>query len=281
MSASPEQVPAIDARVPQPWRVARTARDTSDTFTLELAAPESFAFRPGQFAMLYVFGVGEVPISYSGDPDRRGVAVHTTREVGAVTRAMAKLRRDSSVGVRGPYGRPWPLGGAAGHDVVLLAGGIGIAPLRPALYAIAARRRDFGRVSLLYGARSPADLLFRRELTRWESQANIHVAVTVDHATRSWPGDVGVVTRLVPSAAFEPGRTIALICGPEVMMRFAAEALLALGVAPTDIWTSLERNMKCAVGLCGRCQLGPTFVCKDGPVFSYERAERLLVHREV
>lgn len=281
MTATGESVAAAHVLVPEPWRIRRVARDTYDTFTLELEAPDAFAFRAGQFAMLYVFGVGEVPISYSGDPGRRGVTVHTTREVGAVTVAMGKLRRGASLGVRGPYGQPWPIEDARGREVVLVAGGIGLAPLRPVLYEIARRRGDFGRVSLLYGARGPADLLYRRELARWQSRARIDVAVTVDHATRSWPGDVGVVTRLVPRAAFDPARTTAMICGPEVMMRFAAEALRARGVAPASIFASLERNMKCAVGLCGHCMLGPTFVCKDGPVFPYDRAERLLAHREV
>ena len=256
-------------------------RDTEDTFTLELAVRPRPAFLPGQFAMVYVFGVGEVPISYSGSPDPREPIRHTTREVGAVTRAMGRLGGGAMLGVRGPYGRPWPLEEARGGDVVLIAGGIGLAPLRPALCALAARREEFGRVVLLYGARSPSDLLFGRDLQRWRSRSRIEVAVTVDRASRDWTGEVGVVPGLVARAPFDPGRTTALLCGPEVMMRFTADALRRRGVADGRIFVSLERNMKCAVGLCGRCQLGPDFVCKDGPVFSWDRAHRLLELREV
>ena len=265
--------------LPVPAPVRRALRDTHDTFTLELEPPERPAFSPGQFAMLYVFGVGEVPISYSGDP-RAPRIVHTTRAVGPVTRAMAKLRRGDVLGVRGPFGRGWPVDEAAGGDVVLVAGGIGLAPLRPVLFAIAARRADFGRVALLYGARSPADLLFRRDLERWRAGSGIEIGITVDHGARTWAGNIGVVTELVAHVRFDPARTTAMVCGPEIMMRFAATALRARGVPAARVWTSLERNMKCAAGLCGRCQLGDVFVCKDGPVFSWDRAEPLLAVRE-
>jgi len=266
---------------PIPCRIRRVARETHDTFSLELDAAPAPAFRPGQFAMLYSFGVGEVPISYSGDPARPGAVVHTTREVGPVTRALGRLKRGAAVGCRGPYGRPWPIDDARGRDVVLVAGGIGLAPLRPAVHAIAARRSEFGRAVLLYGARGPADVLFARDLERWRSAAGIDVSVTVDAGTPTWKGNVGVVTGLIPRAAFDPQRTVALLCGPEVMMRFAAEALRARGVPAARIWLSLERNMKCAVAWCGHCQLGATFVCKDGPVFPYDVAERLLAVREL
>jgi NAD(P)H-flavin reductase len=268
--------------VPRPYRIRRVVGETHDTFTLELDAPGDAApFRPGQFNMLYVFGVGEVPISVSGDPGRPATVVHTTRVVGTVTHAMRRLRRGAALGVRGPFGAGWPLADAAGRDVVLIAGGIGLAPLRPVLYAIAARRDDFGRVLLLYGTRTPADVLFRRELQRWRHAHRIDVAVSVDRATRAWPGHVGVVTDFVARAAFDPARALALLCGPEIMMRFAAEALRRRGVADDRIHLSLERNMKCAVGICGHCQLGPTFVCKDGPVLPYPRVARLLALREI
>lgn len=273
--------PLASPTLPRPCRVRRVEAETYDTFTLELEAPPGAAPRPGQFNMLYAFGVGEVPISLSGDPARAGVFVHTTRAVGAVTRAMRGLRRGAALGVRGPFGRSWPLEEAAGKDVVLVAGGIGLAPLRPALYEILSRRWDFGRVALLYGTRSPDDILFRRELERWRGSFGLEVDVTVDRATAAWRGDVGVVTALLPRAPFEPGNTVAFVCGPEVMMRFAVDALRKRGVPTGRIFVSLERNMKCAVGLCGRCQFGPTFVCRDGPVFSWERIGRLLELREV
>jgi len=267
--------------MPVPCRVRRVARETHDTFTLVLEVASPPRFRAGQFAMLYVFGVGEVPISFSGDPTEGRPIMHTTREVGTVTSAMRRLRKGAALGIRGPYGKPWPLDEARGLDLVLVAGGIGLAPLRSALYAIVARRGDFGRVVLLYGARSPADVLFAREIERWRNRSEIESLVTVDHASRSWAGDVGVVTSLIPRLAIDPERTLALICGPELMLRFAASALRTAGVGEERIFASLERSMKCAVGLCGRCQIGPSFVCKDGPVFPYDRVRRLLEIREV
>ncbi len=272
--------PPASPMLPRPCCIRRVVAETHDTFTFEIDAPGA-TFEPGQFAMLYVFGVGEVPISFSGDPGRAGRLVHTTREVGTVTRAMRGLKSGAWLGLRGPYGRPWPLEQARGHDVVLVAGGIGLAPLRPVVYAIAARRAEYGRVVVLLGARSPADVLFQRELERWRAVSGIEVRVTVDHGTRTWPGDVGVVTDLIPGAPVRPEESVALVCGPEVMMRFAAAALASRGVRAERVFVSLERNMKCAVGLCGRCQFGPELVCRDGPVFPYERVRRLLDLREV
>ena len=267
---------------PRPCHVRRIVREAHDTFTLELdAGGDARGFKPGQFNMLYVFGVGEVPISVSGDSGERRSLRHTVREVGAVSRAMGRLRRGASVGVRGPYGEPWPLERAAGRDVVAVAGGIGLAPLRSAVYEIVSHRRDFGSVVLLYGARSPEDILFRRELERWRESAGVEVSVTVDHAIGAWPGHVGVVTTLIPRAPFDPGNAVALVCGPEVMMRFTAEGLRKRGVPAERVFVSLERNMKCAVGFCGHCQFGPSFVCKDGPVFAYDRVKRLMELREI
>jgi len=272
----------LDPWAPQLCRVARVIPETRDTFTLELrVADGEFAFQPGQFNMLYVFGVGEVPISVSGDPARTTTVAHTTRAVGTVTRAMGALRRNATLGVRGPYGQPWPLAQAAGRHVVLVAGGIGLAPLRPVLHEIVARRKDFGDVVLLYGTRGPEDILFRRELQRWQASERVRIETTVDRAIGPWPGHVGVVTALIPRLSVDPENTVAFICGPEVMMRFAATALQNRGLPLEHIFVSLERNMKCAVGFCGRCQLGPSFVCKDGPVFPYERVMRLLALREV
>jgi NAD(P)H-flavin reductase len=270
-----------DPMAPAPCRVRRAVRETHDTFTLELDAPPGPAFQPGQFNMLYVFGVGEVPLSVSGDPARPGVLAHTMRQVGAVTRAMGRLRPGATLGVRGPYGTPWPLALAAGRDLVLVGGGIGLAPLRPVLYALATRRADFGNVVLLYGSRSPEDVLYRRELQRWRAEARVTVSVTVDHATRTWPGEVGVVTRLIARAPLDATSALAFLCGPEIMMRFAAVALCRRGVDEERIFLSLERNMKCAVGFCGHCQLGATFVCKDGPVLPYARVKHLLAIREL
>ncbi|MFN8544662.1 MAG: FAD/NAD(P)-binding protein [Candidatus Binatia bacterium] len=247
--------------------VRRFRRETRDTFTLTLA-PHGDGFVPGQFNMLHGFGVGESAISISGDPAARDVLVHTIRAVGPTTVALSRLRRGDVVGVRGPFGTGWPLESARGADVVVLAGGIGLAPLRPALYQLVADRAAYGRVVLCYGARSPGDLLYRAELERWRRRG-VEVLVAVDRADTTWRGQVGPVTRLLDQATFAPARTTAMICGPEVMTRLALRALADGGVSEERLWVSLERTMQCGVGTCGHCQLGPHFVCLDGPVFSY------------
>jgi NAD(P)H-flavin reductase len=231
--------------------------------------------------MIYAFGVGEVPISISGDPVKNTALVHTIREVGAVTRAMRNLKPSHGLGVRGPYGSGWPVAEARGADVVIVAGGIGLAPLRPALYHLIAERQHYGRVVLLYGTRTPDDILFRRELQQWNSRFDLEVLVTVDRAVGDWRGNVGVVTSLIPRAPFDPESTVAMVCGPEIMMRFTVQELQRRGVAPESIYLSMERNMKCAVGFCGHCQFGPTFICKDGPIFRYDRLQPLLAIREI
>lgn len=269
--------------LPEPFRIRRRWHETADTWTLELepaAAGEVFAFAPGQFTMVYAFGAGEVPISISGAPLRRDRLVHTIRVAGATTRAICSLKRGGVLGIRGPYGTDWPVGAAQGGDVVVAAGGIGLAPLRPVLYAALAKPEAYGRVVLLYGGRSPDQLLYTKELERWRA-LGVDVHLTVDRADEGWRGPVGVVTTLIERAEFDPSRTTAFVCGPEVMMRFTAASLGAAGVARDRVFVSLERNMKCALGQCGRCQFGPVFVCGDGPVFSYDRVEPLLAVPEL
>jgi NAD(P)H-flavin reductase len=231
--------------------------------------------------MVYAFGIGEVPISISGDPVKPDVLVHTVRAVGAVTRAVCAARKGDTLGVRGPYGEGWPVEAARGRDVVIMAGGLGLAPLRPLVRAVMAQRAAFGRVVLLVGARTPASLLFSRELARWRARFDLDVRATVDAGDSTWNGDVGVITTLLPRVTFDPAITTAFVCGPEVMMRFAAADLVHRGVPPDLVFLSMERNMKCAVGVCGHCQFGPAFVCKDGPVFPYSRIEASLRIREV
>jgi len=268
----------IEAR---PWRVAAARQETSDTVTLDLTPSGAFAFLPGQFNMLSVPGVGEVPISISGDPADDGHVLHTIRDVGAVTRALCALRAGQRAGVRGPYGTDWPLAAAAGGDLLIIAGGIGLPPLRPALYQALAQRDRFGRVILLYGARTPDDLLFPAELARWRARSDVDVEVTVDTADRNWRGNVGVVPNLVDRVLFDPRAATAFVVGPEIMMRFTVRALLAAGVADDRVYLSMERNMQCAVALCGHCQLGPFLICRDGPVFRYRRLDRWLGIREL
>lgn len=269
---------------PVPYLIRKVYRDTSDTFTIDLvsqAEGKGLSFAPGQFNMLYAFGVGDVPISISGDPTSNKLLVHTIRVVGAVTQAIQRLGAGDTVGVRGPFGNGWPVKAAEGCDVVLVAGGIGLAPLRPALYYLLANRKKYGKIVLLYGTRTPADMLYRSELEQWRARFDLEVEVTVDRSKDDWWGNVGVVPTLIPRAPFDPLNAFAMICGPEVMMRFSVMALRRTGVATSGIYISMERNMKCAIGLCGHCQFGGKFVCKDGPVFNYEAVTDLFNKREI
>ena len=271
------------AMVPDLYVIQKVRKETDDTFTLELqekSGRHTPSYAPGQFNMVYVFGVGEIPISISGDP-ASPVLVHTTRAVGTVTRVMARLRRGDMVGLRGPFGTGWPVREARGHDVVIVAGGIGLAPLRPTLYEVLSHRDEFGKVVLLYGTRTPSDILFREELEQWRARFDLEVHVTVDRADSGWRGNVGVVTALIHKSPFDPEKTIAMVCGPEIMMRFTALEMQKRGVNSDSIYLSMERNMKCGIGLCGHCQFGPFFVCKDGPVFRYSRIKGLMVKREI
>jgi len=274
---------ASDPMMPEPYRIARVKRENYDTFTLELThaqIPTDFRFQPGQFNMLYVYGVGEIPISISGDPARTDVITHTTRAVGNVTRALQRLRAGDVIGLRGPFGAAWPAP-PPDRDCVIVTGGIGLAPLRPVIYSALSSVAPRGKLVLLYGARTPRDLLFATELRSWSRRKNCEVRTTVDRADESWRGNIGVVTTLIPQAGFTPAGAVALVCGPEIMMRFTVKALQARGVPAENIYLSMERNMKCAVGFCGHCQFGPEFICKDGPVFPFPRIERLLTIREL
>jgi len=272
--------------VPRFYRVTSRREDTVDTVTLELTEPSEPvpAFAPGQFAMLTAFGVGEVPISVSGLGDSGGGRarrlVHTLRAVGAVSRALHAAQPGSLIGVRGPFGTSWDVASAAGRDLVIVAGGIGLAPLRPVLLTALADRSRYGRIVLLVGARTPGDLLYAGELDRWR-RAGVEVAVTVDRADSGWTGEVGVVTALIQPAGLAPDNSVAFVCGPDLMMRFTADALAAQGIPAGRIRVSLERNMRCGVGWCGHCQLGPLLVCRDGPVIGYDRAAELMRAREL
>ena len=256
--------------------------ELADTFTITVEAPgDGFHFEPGQFTMLYAFGVGEVPISISGDPADHSSLVQTIRVVGAVTDAIHHLAPGDHIGIRGPFGRPWPLEQARGSELVIVGGGIGLAPLRPVVYAALRDRETFERVIILYGARSPSEILFAEELEEWGGRFDLDVMVTVDTGDSSWRGAVGVVTELVHRGPFDPDNSTVLMCGPEMMMRYTALALQKRGVALESVYASLERNMKCGVGICGHCQFGPHFVCWEGPVFCYSDVARLLGIKEV
>jgi len=272
----------LNPMLPQTFRVRRVRRETPDTFTLEIEAANgdrAFSFAPGQFNMLYAFGVGEIAISISADPDNKSLT-HTTRVVGTVTKALGKLTPGDMLGVRGPFGSNWPVEKVSGHDVVVVAGGIGLAPLRGALEYLLRQRKQLGRLVLLYGVRTPEDVLYRRDLERWGSEG-LQIYLTVDRATGSWGGHVGVVTSLISHAPFDPVTAVAMICGPEIMMRYTVLELQKRGLAEERIFLSMERNMKCAIGFCGHCQFGPEFICKDGPVFRYDRIKSWLGIREL
>ncbi len=268
-----------------PFRVRHRHRETSDTVTLVVepvdGGPVSFA--AGQFSMLYAFGVGEVPISISGDPDDDSSLTYTVRAVGGVTRALAATPCGGVLGVRGPYGTGWDLPDAgAGADVVLVAGGLGLAPLRPVVVQLLGSRSRYRRVHLLYGARAPADLLYGGQLWRWAGRpGGLDVQVTVDRADATWTGRVGLVTEPIAGLDVDPQQTLALVCGPEVMLRHVTAALQHKGIAPERIRLSLERAMRCGVGLCGHCQLRELLVCVDGPVVQLDRVAPLLRTREL
>jgi anaerobic sulfite reductase subunit B len=276
----------MNVAVPVPYRVTARREDTDDTVTLTLDHPSSPlpTFQPGQFAMLTSYGVGEVPISLAGTEPDSGYArrlVHTLRAVGAVTRALHATREGQVVGVRGPFGAGWDVASAAGRDLVIVAGGIGLAPLRPVVLAALAERSRFGRVVVLVGARTPADLLYPDEMSIWDGHPDVSVAVTVDRPNSAWSGHVGVVTTLIGPAAFDPANSVAFVCGPEVMMRFVARALVDRGMPADRVRVSLERNMHCGTAWCGHCQLGPLLVCRDGPVVGYDVAGPLMSVREL
>ncbi|MDI3315210.1 MAG: FAD/NAD(P)-binding protein [Mycobacterium sp.] len=269
---------------PVPYRVRSRVQENRDTATLCLEPLQNpvRAPQPGEFMMLYAFGVGEVAISISGDPGAAdGTLTHTVRAVGAVSRALHDAPVGTVVGVRGPFGTAWGLAEAAGRDVVMVAGGVGLCPLRPAVLGALAHRENYGRMVLIAGARSRADFVFAGELDRWAADPRIEVHLTVDVPVQGWTGEIGFVTEPLHRLALNPDRTTAFLCGPEPMLRFAAEALLHKGVAARDIRVSLERNMQCGIGWCGHCQLGPLLLCRDGPVVGYDVARPLLAVKEL
>jgi NAD(P)H-flavin reductase len=269
--------------VPEPFTVHSRRQDTADTWTLELERTSGggpLEFTPGQFTMLSAAGRGEVPISISGDPAHPSRLVHTVRAVGLATEAICASEPGDALWVRGPFGRPWPVVAIEGADVVVAAGGIGLAPLRPAILHLLAHRGRYGRVVLLLGARQPDQLLYPDELATWEERG-LELHVTVDSAGPEWLGHVGVVTRLIRRVAVDAAGTVVLTCGPEVMMRFVVAALRDAGVSAGRVYASIERNMQCGIGHCGHCQLGPTLICRDGPVYTWSEIEPWLAVREL
>ncbi|MGW2374734.1 FAD/NAD(P)-binding protein [Kitasatospora sp. NPDC001683] len=265
--------------VPVPYRVTGREAETPDTTTVVLEPVQTALqpFTPGQFAMVYAFGVGDIPLSVCAIDGHR--LTHTVRTVGAISGALHALRPGETVGVRGPFGTGWELSAAAGLDLLVVAGGIGLAPLRPLVRDALAAPERYGRLNVLIGAREPGDLLYSEEVRGWQAAAR--VLTTVDRPDAQWQGEVGVVTTLLDRAAFDPQTAAAFICGPEPMIRATAGELVHRGVDPDRVRVSLERNMHCATAHCGHCQLGPLLLCRDGPVVTWTQAQSLLMVREL
>ena len=269
---------------PKPYRVRSRVVESPDSATLclEPVGEVLRAPQPGEFMMLYAFGVGEAAISISGDPTvTDGSITHTIRAVGAVSRALHDAQPGAIIGVRGPFGTTWGLTEAIGRDLVMVAGGVGLCPLRPAVLGALAERSRYGKLTLIVGARSRADFVFAAQLEKWSHEPQIELHLIVDAETPGWRGEVGLVTGPLGRLDLDPDRTSAFLCGPEPMLRFGAETLLAKGVAAKQIRVSLERNMQCGIGLCGHCQLGPLLLCRDGPVVGYDVAGPLLRVKEL
>lgn len=274
----------LSAMTPVPYRVLRRIQENRDSATLHLEPMSDPlpAPKPGEFMMMYAFGVGEIAISVSGVPTGGDATLaHTVRSVGAVSRALHDAQPGSMIGMRGPFGTDWGLAEATGRDLVIVAGGVGLAPLRPVVVGALANRNRYGRLTLIAGARSREDFLFDAELKAWTGESAIDVHLTVDVPVQGWPGEVGFVTEPLRRLSLRPERTTAFLCGPELMMRNGAIELLRKGLTATDIRVSLERNMQCGVGWCGHCQLGPLLLCRDGPVVGYDVAEPLLRTKEL
>ncbi|MGH0030189.1 MAG: FAD/NAD(P)-binding protein [Myxococcota bacterium] len=271
---------SAQALVPEPAEIVEKRSFGSELHAYRLrlrdpAACARFDFLPGQFNMVYVPGVGEVAISISSDPDDEDLE-HTIRIVGRTTRVIDRLDVGDVLGLRGPYGSFWPLLEARWKDVVVVTGGLGCAPVTGAIDYMFRRRGSYGRISILHGVKKPADLVHRERFDAWRREPDTHVGLTADQPDRAWRDRVGVVTELFEEVEIDPVRTIAFMCGPQIMSKLAVRILERRGVPAERIFLSLERSMKCAVGLCGHCQLGPAFVCKDGPIFSHARIGRFL-----
>jgi sulfhydrogenase subunit gamma (sulfur reductase) len=259
-----------------PATIVEKIREAQDinTYRLQLVderVRQQFRFKAGQFNMVYLFGVGEVAISIVSDPDEPELLDHTIRAIGRVTKAIADLQPGDVLGIRGPFGQGWPLDEARGRNVVIVTGGLGCAPVIGAIEYILRRRAQYGSIKILHGVKTPHDLLYRDRFDAWRGFSDTEVLLTSDQPDKSWSYHIGVVTELFELVSIDPAKSIVLMCGPEIMMRLGVPILIRRGIPPTVIYVSLERHMECGIGLCGHCQMGPYFLCKDGPVMRYDR----------
>jgi NAD(P)H-flavin reductase len=283
---TPPPLCGLDTWIPVSARIIDMKDENSNTCTIRLrieneVARSGYRWAPGQFNMLYVPGVGEAAISISSDPDKPDELEHTIRVVGSVTRAIKKTGAGGIIGLRGPFGTSWPIEGIKKRNVVMVAGGIGLAPIRPMIYWLLQHRDHCKRVILLYGCRSPEDRVFASELEEWERNSGLDVLVTVDNATGNWTGPVGVVTHLLRRIRVDAAHTTVMVCGPKVLNRAASWQFLQLHVRPDQVYVSLERNMNCGFGRCGHCQYGSKFVCRDGPVFRFADIAHIFAKEEI
>ncbi|MBI3944883.1 MAG: FAD/NAD(P)-binding protein [Armatimonadetes bacterium] len=286
IAARPEPICGSETMLPVPVRILDMHPENFNTRTVQVQIVDEglrqrYRWVPGQFNMIYVPGIGEAAISISSDPDQHEAVGHTIRLVGSVTRAIERIGKGGMVGLRGPFGRGWPLDRLHSGDVILIGGGIGLAPLRPVVYWLLKHRDRFRRVMLLFGCRTPEDRLFVPELEKWDEDPRIDTLVTVDNATGEWVGPVGVVTKLLQRIRINADRTTAFVCGPRMLNRAAAWSLEQLNVRSERVFISLERNMNCGFGQCGHCQYGSKFVCKDGPVFALSEIADIFAKEEV
>jgi NAD(P)H-flavin reductase len=235
----------------------------------------AYQFEPGQFNMLYLYGVGEIAISIVSDPKDEYIVGHTIRAVGRVSQAMSRLQAGEFLGVRGPYGRGWPLLAAEQRDVLVVTGGLGCAPVVSVINYIALRRERFGKLNIVQGVKHSNDFIWRERYDRWREIPDTTVLLAADRGDPIWPWHIGRVTDLFDQLDFDPEHVSVMLCGPEGMMRVVVRQMLEKKVAESDIWLSMERNMQCAVGHCGHCQYGEKFICKDGPVFNYAELKPL------
>jgi NAD(P)H-flavin reductase len=285
-ASRPEPICGMDSWMPVPARIigVRQENFNTRTFQLQIVDPvlrQAYRWSPGQFNMIWAPGVGEAAISISSDPEETESLSHTIRVVGSVTRAVTRLGEGGMVGLRGPFGHGWPMEKLTGREVVIVSGGIGLAPLRPVIYWLLRHRAQYRRVVLLYGCRTPEDRLYSAELADWSSHRAIDVLFTVDNATSGWVGPVGVVTRLLQRIRVNAEHTTVLVCGPRILNRVAAWNFLQLHVPADQVYVSLERNMNCGFGRCGHCQYGPKFVCRDGPVFGFDQIADIFAKEEI
>jgi NAD(P)H-flavin reductase len=268
---------------PELYKVTAFKHEIPEVFTLELQGltQDTLKFSPGQFCMLHMFGVGESAISISGAAHQDDKVIHTIKALGVVTNKLQNLREGAIIGLRGPYGEPWPIKKMTGKNVVIASGGLGLAPLRPVIYHIIKNRKKYKKVWLFYGARTPADILYADEIQNWADKHDILVRISVDKAEGNWQGNVGVVTPLIHKEKIPSKDVIALLCGPEIMMHFGVIELEKKKISKKDIYISMERNMQCGVGYCGHCIFGPKLICRDGPVFSFDEVGDFLQVREL